>query len=165
MTKNLDTLKEEIPVYAEEKGLALFRAAHFPLDARDTVIWDTQHHPDFRPFIDVAVKLEVKVLVYQTRDFEAEMVDDALARLETSELPREEARVFGRRLRELRAYEGFTCLIELFFDKEAQSFLYGLRTDWYNEFLDILDEIDVSEPDVDDEEDQSGPMGEYFSRN
>jgi len=65
----------------------------------------------------------------------------------------------------LRAYEGFTCLIELFFDKEAQSFLYGLRTDWYNEFLDILDEIDVGEPDVDDEEDQSGPMGEYFSRN
>jgi len=165
MTNNLDTLKEEIPTYAEQKGLALFHAAHFPLDARDTIIWDSQRLPDFRPFIDVAAKLEVKVLVYQTREFDSEMVDDALARLESSELPREESRALSRRLRELRVYEGFTCLLELFFEKDVQSYLYGLRTDWYNEFLDILDQLDTDSDMDDDDEDSSGSMGEYFSRN
>lgn len=164
MTKNLDSIKEEIPLYATEKGLDLFHAAHFPLDARDTIIWDTLKFPDYHGFIDIAAKLDVKFLIYQTREFESEMVDEALSRLESSELPKEESRAFSRRLRELRVYEGFTCLIELFFDKDAQSYLYGLRTDWYNEFLDILDEIDDSEPDMEDDDDP-GPMGEYFSRN
>jgi hypothetical protein len=38
-----------------------------------------------------------------------------------------------------------------------------LRTDWYEEFLDILDQID--EAFAAGTEEDGGPMGGYFSRN
>ena len=69
------------------------------------------------------------------------------------------------RLRELRAYDGFTCAIELSFDENGRVFMFELRTDWYEEFSDLLDEIDSAIPHAEDDEPDEGPIGGYFSKN
>jgi hypothetical protein len=63
----------------------------------------------------------------------------------------------------MRAHEGSVCAIELSFDYEGRVFLFDLRTEWFEEFSDLLDEIQllVAEPNNDDE----SPIGGYFSRN
>jgi len=37
----------------------------------------------------------------------------------------------------LRAYEGFTCALELSFDLQARVYLFNLRAEWYEEYLDL----------------------------
>jgi hypothetical protein len=66
-------------------------------------------------------------------------------------------------LSDMRAHEGSVCAIELSFDYEGRVFLFDLRTEWFEEFSDLLDEIQllVAEPNNDDE----SPIGGYFSRN
>ena len=70
-------------------------------------------------------------MVYHHRQFAADQVNDALDRLETIEMPRDEARKLERRLKELRVYEGFTCAIELSFVLASRISLFELRNDWF----------------------------------
>ena len=77
----------------------------------------------------------------------------------------EEQRGYERRLREMRAYDGFTCAVELSFEREGVIYMFELRTEWIEEFNAILDDIDVSVSPDDDDEDEGGPMGGYFSKN
>ncbi len=79
-------------------------------------------------------------------------------------MPVEERRGFERRLREMLAYQGFTCALELSYDAGGRSYVYELQADWYGEFLHILDEIDSYLPEDDQQEDEDS-MGGYFSRN
>ena len=64
----------------------------------------------------------------------------------------------------MRAYDGFTCAIELSFDFEGRAYIFDLRTEWYEEFNDMLDDIEAAIPD-EDEDDDEGPIGGYFSKN
>jgi hypothetical protein len=50
----------------------------------------------------------------------------------------------------------------LSFDYQGRLYLFGLRTEWYDELSDIVDEIDASLPEPDEGDDD---MGGYFSRN
>ncbi len=104
-----------------------------------------------------------KTVPYQ-RKIWADYIDDAVARLEAAELPRDEQRPLERRLNSLRDYAGFTCDLELSFDHQGRVYCFSLRTEWYEDLLDILDEIDASYPEQ-EEEDGEGPLGGYFSRN
>jgi hypothetical protein len=65
-----------------------------------------------------------------------------------------------RRLREMRRYEGYTCQIELSFDLPPRIYVFDLRTEWFQELSDMLDQID----EASDEPDLPGPSG-YFSKN
>ena len=76
----------------------------------------------------------------------------------------DDRRAIERRLREMRIYQGFTCGIELSFDREGRTYVYDLHTEWFGDFLDTLDEIDSYMPS-EGEEDEEGPIGGYFSRN
>jgi hypothetical protein len=167
MKPNLDTLKTEIPEYLHSKGLAVFQGFVNELHEQKLVFWDVDHEPDYRVFVECAVRAAVQLVVFNYRKFQREMVDDALERLEEADLPREEQRAMDRRLKELRAFDGFTCSIELAFEIQGRFYVYDQRTEWYEELLDLMDQIDSATTlgDLEDDEEDEDMGGGYFSRN
>ena len=161
MKPNLDTLKTEIEQYLEESGLAVFYGYSRALESTPSVYWDCDQYPDYRRFIQAARTVGARVMVFHQRTFMSEQVDEALEQLALCNLTREEYRETEQRLTEMRGYDGFVCGIELSFDHEGRVFLFDLRTEWYDELTEILDEIQVLGSDTDDDP----TMGGYFSKN
>jgi hypothetical protein len=162
MKPNLDTLKTEIEQYLEESGLAVFYGFSRALESMPAVYWDCDQYPDHRLFIKAAQTAGAKVIVFHQREFSAEQVDDALEQLASCDMPREEYRELERRLNDLRIYDSFVCAIELSFDHQGRAFLFDLRTEWYEDLSDILDEIQIMNAESDDDD---TPMSGYFSKN
>lgn len=161
MKPNLDLLKDEIERHLEESGLAIFYGYSRRLDSAPVVCWDCGQYPDYKKFIEAARKAAAKIIVFHQRVFSSEQVDEALEQLEACSLPREEYREFEQRLTGMRGYDGLVCALELSFDHEGRIFLFDLRTDWYEELTEILDEIEVLTTDSGDDP----TMGGYFSKN
>jgi hypothetical protein len=160
---NLNTLKRDIEEYLERAGVAIFRGASGGMEGLDMILWDVEQYPDYQMFLDTARKAGAGMVIFATREFEAEDVEEAMEQLEECEIDRDERRELQSRLRELRAYEGVTCSLELAFDHQNRMYVYEIRPDWYDEFLGIEEEILAHLPA---EEDISGDsLGGYFSRN
>jgi hypothetical protein len=164
MDLNLDTLKQEIVAYLEHSEFAIFRSAPGGLEGLPLVLWDAERYPDYQMFLDTARKTGAKMILFASREFEASEIDEAVEQLDDCDLSREERRDLESRLRDMRAYQGVTCSIELAFDHHARIYVYELRPDWYEEFLSIGDEIAVHLPADEDDEDDDGSLG-YFSKN
>jgi hypothetical protein len=162
---NLDTLKREILEYLDSSGLAVFHGCPGGLDGQSMILWDTERHPDYQTFLDVAVKSETRVIVFASREFQTADTEDLLAQLDDLELSREEKRDYEKRLRELRVHEGVTCSLELAFDYHARLYVYEMQPDWYDEFLSVEDEIMSLVADREDVDDDDEPLGGYFSKN
>jgi hypothetical protein len=162
---NLDTLKREILEYLDSSGLAVFHGCPGGLDGQPMILWDTERHPDYQTFLDVAVKSETRVIVFASREFQAADTEDLLAQLDDLELTREEKRDYDKRLRELRVHEGVTCSLELAFDYHSRLYVYEMQPDWYDEFLSVEDEIMSLVADREDTDDDDEPLGGYFSKN
>src|SRR5690242_17875129 len=160
---NLDTLKVEIENYIEGESFAVFYGYSRVLDSLPIVYWDCERHPDYKLFIKAAKATGTKVIVFHQRELSSEQLDDAFDQLETSDMPRGEYRTIERRRKELRAYEGFTCALELSFDYEGRVFLVDLRTEWYEELSDLMADLQTLETET--EEEDENPMGGYFSKN
>ena len=108
----------------------------------------------------------MKLIVFHHRAFTLDQIDEALERLEQTTMTREEKRSLEARLRELQAYEGFTCVVELTFDHEGRIYIFELRTEWYENLGDIMGEIEAATDYEDDEDDEdAGPMSGYYSKN
>lgn len=166
MKLNLDALKDSILEHLQTEGFVVFHGFCHSGGSRPVAYWDTRSHPDFQAFLSTARQAGIKLVVFNRIEFSSGMVDDAMDRLEEYELPVEERRGFERRLREMQAYHGFTCVLELSFDSEGRTYVYELRADWYLDFLHILDQIESYAPeDAEDEEGEEDSMGGYFSRN
>jgi hypothetical protein len=163
MKPNLDVLKPEIELYVEEMAMSVFYGYTRSLDAVPVVHWDCDQYPDYRLFVQAARAAGAKILVFHQREFYTEQVDDALERLNACELPPQESRSYEDRLNEMRSHEGSVSAIELSFDHQGRVFLFDLRTDWFEEFSDMLDEIQVLTAEADDGGDDS--LTSYFSRN
>jgi hypothetical protein len=163
MKPNLDILKPEIELYLEETGLAVFYGYSRPLESTPAVYWDCDQYPDYRLFVQSARAAGAKLIVFHQREFFSEQIDEALEKLHACELPAQDSRSFEERLNDLRAYEGSVCAIELSFDHEGRVFLFDLRTEWFDEFSEMHDEIQLLVPDPDDSDDS--PITGYFSRN
>ena len=127
------------------------------------MLWDTERHPDYQMFLDVALKSEARVIIFASLEFLAADTEDLLAQLDDLELTREEKRDYEKRLRELRIHEGVTCSLELAFDYHSRMYVYEMQPDWYDEFLSVEDEI--MSLMADDDEDDDEPIGGYFSKN
>jgi hypothetical protein len=164
MKPNLDVLKPEIELYLEEAGIAVFYGYSRPMDPAPTVYWDCEQYPDYHLFVQSARAAGAKLIVFHQREFFSEQVDEALEKLHACELPPQDSHHFEERLSDLRAYEGSVCSIELSFDLEGRVYLFDLRTEWFDEFSEIQDEILLLVPDPDSSDDDS-PIGGYFSRN
>jgi hypothetical protein len=155
---NLERLRKEMLEHLHAAGLVVFHSQPRAESEFSAIYWDTQGHPDFREFVAAAAAAGAKMLTLYSRDFEAGLIEDLMDRLEDSDLDRDERRAIESRLRELRAYEGFTCELELSFDLGDRVYVFERRTDWYENLLDLMDEIEMFEPG--DE-----PMGGYLSKN
>ena len=161
MNLNLDELKNEVLAYMETEAFVVFHGYSRLADADSFVAWDTDRLPEYRSFLSAAKKAGVKMVVYHFREFSPTHLEDAAERLEESELGAEERRGIERRLRGLRAFEGFTCALELSFDYQGRVYLFNLRADWYDDYLNLVEELDAALPDEDEDDD----MGGYYSQN
>ena len=164
MKLDLDALKDSIIEHLEREGFAVFQGFCHSDGSHPMAYWDTGRNPDFQAFLATASHAGVRLVVFNHVEFSIAMADDAMNRLEEYELPIEERRGYERRLREMQAYHGFTCALELSFDSDGRTYLYELRADWYADFLHILDEIENYAPEG-EEGAQEDSMGDYFSRN
>ncbi len=163
MDLNLDTLKREILSYLEGRDYAVFRSAPGTLDGSQMVLWDAENYPDYQMFLEAASKVGVKLILFATREFTPEDISDLLEQIEELNLDRDQQRDYQNRLRELHRYEGQTCSLELAFNHDSRLYVYEMQPDWYEEYLTIEDEVAASmaEDDLDD----GGSLGGYFSKN
>jgi len=161
---NLDTLKQEVLEYLDSAGFAVCHGHPGGLEGPPVVLWDTEHYPDYRMFLEVARKAGINLVVFGTREFEAADLDDLVAQLDDCELTREERRDYESRLRELRIFEGVTCSLDLAFDHHSRLYIFEVQPDWYEDFLGVEDEI-VSRIADEEDADEGDSLGGYFSKN
>ena len=164
MRPNLDALRHEIEKHLESRGLAVFRS--YPRTDSEgsltgTVYWDSENHPDYREFVEAALAAGVRLLALNSRELTSEIVETALAHLSETDLDRDERRALDTRLNEIQAYEGFTCQIELSFDHAQRTYIFEVRTEWFDELNDLVERIEYSYQDEGDE----NPLSGYYSNN
>lgn len=157
---NLDHFRAEIQEYVESRGLHVFHSVPRNGDTHMAVFWDVQQHPDYREFIQAAEVSGAKLVTLAAREFTPDLIEDALERLSETQLERDERRAMELRLREMRAFEGFVCLVEISFDYGQRDYIFETRTDWFEELSEMLERIEGS---FDDEPD--GSLGGYYSNN
>ena len=162
MALDLEALRAEIMAYLEDTGIDVFHGYRRAVDTLNHVYWDSDAHPSFAEFLTAGTKAGVKLFIFHHQALSLDQIDEALDQLEDSELSREEKRNFETRLRQLQAYEGFTCLLELSFSIEGQTYVYEVHTEWYQALNDILAELEVSSEEL---EEDDGTLGGYFSKN
>ncbi|MBZ5631873.1 MAG: hypothetical protein LAO55_01990 [Acidobacteriia bacterium] len=164
MRPNLDALHREIQQHLGTRGLAVFRS--YPRADSDSsltgaVFWDVENHPDYREFVEAAFAAGVRMVSLYAREFTSEVVENALAQLSEADLERDERKAVDVRLNEMRAYEGFTCQIELSFDHAQRTYVFEVRTEWFDELNDLVERIEYSYQDEEDE----NPLSGYYSNN
>lgn len=143
--------------------MAIFYGYAGMSDALNQVSWDTQRHPDFKQFLAAGRRAGAKLIVFHHEALSLDELDDALDRLEESDFASEEKRNLESRLRQLQAYEGFTCRIELSFSVDSRTYIFELHTEWYDALNDILAELEAAEEEQ--EPGDHGSLGGYFSNN
>jgi hypothetical protein len=163
MKPNLDTLKNEIERHLEESGMAVFYGYSRGLESMQGVYWDCDQYPDYKLFVKAAQTAGVKMIIINQREFSTDQLDEALEQLAGCDMPREEYHELERRLNDMRVYDSFVCAIELSFDHDGRVFLFDLRTDWYEDLSEILDEIQIMDAESDSDDDT--PITGYFSKN
>lgn len=163
MPADLESLRTEIENYLRDLGMPVFYGYQPVADNLSEIAWDTKRHPDFKEFVAAAREAGAKLIIFHHHALSLDQVDEALERLEDSELSREEKRNFETRLRQIEPYEGFTCRIEISFSIDSRMYVFELRTEWYETLNDIVAELEA----VTDEEEQAedGSFGGYFSNN
>ena len=164
MRPNLDTLRHEIEQHLESRGLAVFRSLPRTEPERspaEAVYWDAQNHPDYRDFVEAACAAGVRLVTLYARELTPDVVENALVQLPDTDLDRDERRALDTRLHEIRAYEGFICQIELAFDHAQRTYVFEVRTDWFDELNDLVERIEYSYEDEGDE----NPLSGYYSNN
>ena len=164
MRPNLDNLRHEIEQHLESRGVAVFRSYPRGDSERSltgAVYWDSENHPDYREFVEAAYAAGARLVTLYAREFTSDMIESALGQVSEAELDRDERRAVDARLHEIRAYEGFTCQIELSFDHAQRTYVFDLRTEWFDELNDLLEQLEDSYQDEGDE----NPLSGYYSNN
>ena len=161
MRQDLDNLKRDIERQLHEGAYVVFHARSRFTDSSVPILWDTSLHPSPSEFLETALSVGVKLIVFHHREFGPHILEEAFEKLEAAELPRERHREMDRELKRLQGYEGFTSAIELSFDFDGRTYLYEATAPWYDSYLDLLDDLD-QEIEMTDE---PPPMGGYFSQN
>jgi hypothetical protein len=168
MPTDLDKLKTQLPPELESRGFVVFHGLPRADDENGVVMWDAAQRPEYTDFLDCAGKLGIKVIVLNTRPFEKATIDDLQDELESLDFPPSERRDLERRLKKLRPYTGFTANLEMSFDYNGAIYVFEIRSEFMNEFLAIMSEVDVGifpGGNFEDDETDPPPGGGFFSRN
>jgi hypothetical protein len=161
---NLDTLQDEILTDLESRALVIFHSELRSVEMHSAIYWDVETHPDYRQFLDAAVGAGAKLVTVFSSKFSAGQIEEALAQLEDADLDHQEKRAIELRLREMRLYDGLTCHIELSFNHAQRDYIFDIRTQWFQDYEELLDRIDESFAPP--EEEDEGPLGGgYYSKN
>jgi hypothetical protein len=161
MRQDLDNVKREIEKQLRDGAYVVFHARSRFSDDASPILWDTGMKPNPAEFLETALSIGVKLIVFHHREFGPEILEEAFEKLEAAALPRERQREVERELKRLKTYEGFTSAIELSFDFDGRTYLYEATATWYDEYLDLLDDLD----DAMDTGEEPPPMSGYFSHN
>jgi hypothetical protein len=164
MKINLDSIRAEIQEFLEARGIAVFHGSPRGGEDPPAVYWDTEHHPDYRKFLAAAEAAGARLVTLYANHFNEDVVDNALENLELSGFDRDERRAVEQRLREMRAYVGFICEIEISFSVAPRIYIFNLRTEWFEDLNDLLDRVDDAYADEEDDPEPLGGEG-YFSKN
>lgn len=168
MHPDLDKLKTQLQPELESRGFVVFHGLSRADEESGVVMWDTAQRPDYIEFLDCAGKLGVKVIVLNTRAFEASSIEDVQDEIESLEFAPSERRDLERRLKALKPYTGFTANLEMSFDFNGAVYVYEIRSEFMNEFLAIMSEVDVGifpGGTFEDDDPEAPPGGGFFSRN
>jgi hypothetical protein len=164
MKENLDSLKTEIQDYLDHNGFTTFFGHSRGYDDANVVWWDVEKHPDYSAFVKTAEATGIRLIVLHTREMTEQMIDEAFEEMEQSGIDRDQRRSYEKRLEEFRHYDGFTCVVELSFTHEGQVYLFELKTEWFTEFSEMVDDFVVAtDPFSGEGEDDS--LGGYYSQN
>lgn len=163
MALDLETLRLELQAHLDEIGTPVFHGYARMADAIGHVYWDTEGHPDFREFLQVGQRAGAKLFVLHHQALSQAELDEASEYLDDVELTREERRQYENRIRELQAYEGFTCSLELSFAVDGHVYVYEQSTEWYQALSELLGELEAASTEAEDE--GEGPIAGYFSKN
>lgn len=159
---NLESLRTEIEQYLADNNLVLFRShPRLPSSSSGAVFWDTDHYPDFKQFIDTAIATGTSLVSLHATIFSDLDIEDLADQLEEAGLDPSERRQMETRLKELDAYTGFVCQIEISFDHGSRSYIYELLTDWYEDFQDLSDQLEESLDGMN----RDTPLSSYYSSN
>lgn len=163
MSMELEDLKRDIERQLHDGSYVVFHARSRFTDGFVPILWDQDQHPNPAEFLETALSVGVKFIIYHHREFTPEVLSEAFEKLEAATVPRERQREIERQMKRLKGFEGFTCSIELSYDFDGRTYLYEATAPWYDEYLDLLDELDDF---IDfDDEDEAPPMSGYFSQN
>lgn len=166
MKPNLDALKSEIEGHLAAQGMSIFYGYSRLMESLPLVFWDSEKYPDYRLFVKSAQAVGAKMMILNQRELSSDTLDDALEQLASSDVPSDEQRTIERRLKELRVYDGFTCSLEISFDHQGRVFMFDVQTEWYEELNNLLEDLEFLDERHDDGEQQEhGPIGNYFSKN
>ena len=162
MKANLDQLRREVLAHLEATGMTIFKSYPRGMElSSEAIYWDSETYPDFREFVATAQSVGARMMTVFSREFSSDEVDQALETLAESSMNRDERRSVEKRLKELRAYEGFVCQIELSFADQQRTYIFDQPTDWYEELEQLVEEIESSfGAPIDD-----APLGGYYSNN
>jgi hypothetical protein len=162
--QDLNSLSDRILEDLKAQGLAVFQGFLGHTHGATEAYWDAHRHPEHGGYLAIARQVGAKIVVMSQMEFQEAMAEEALADLEECDLSAREKRSLQKRLRDMRAYMGFTCAVKLSFDHDGRAYIYEVRADWYTEFLGILAQLDHSLED-DDYDDENGCGEDYLSRN
>ena len=170
---NPQILKDDILKYLRSEGLVIFRSEANTGPTERTVWWDTQGSPDYKEFVATARAVGAKMILFFDEELEEGEILDAEEALEAAELEPEEYREYARRIGELRSYVGFTSRVGIGFASDGHFYWYDLEAAWYEDLIDVLDELnlagiglgDPEDLDEDDDEDEVPPRGKFYSNN
>jgi hypothetical protein len=167
---DLDKLRAAAVNHINGLGMAIYHGVSRMTEDGRIMMWDTKQHPDFKEFLATAAKLDIKLIVMHVRELSRELLDDLRDELEDSTLSTVERREAEKRLKSIRPYVGFTSTIELSFDFNGTTYLFETHSEFMDEVLSIMSEIDMSLDPAEDtnpfgEEDDDTPPRGFFSRN
>jgi hypothetical protein len=157
---NLETLKREILAHLEASEFGVFYGLTGALEDLPMVLWDVERYPDYRMFLDAARKSGAKLVIFAASEFESSELDELEEHVEVAGLTREEQREYSGRVRELRRHEGSICTLELAFECGSRLYVYELQPDWYDDFVNLEEEIMSQFGDAEDDS-----LGGFYSKN
>ena len=164
MRPNLEALRTEMLDHLASRNLVVFHSHPRADELGAHIYWDTEHYADYRQFVAAAEAAGVRLITVFARVFSDELIENCTELLDGADFGRDERRSLEARLRELSAYVGFTCEIEMAFDLNGQTYVFDLRTDWFDEANELQDSLEAAYSPEEDEE-QKGPLGGYYSNN
>jgi hypothetical protein len=164
--QDLDRLKGEVLDYLRAAGLPIYYCFGMPGE-EGFAYWDTEQHPDWRQFTDVAREAGARMFLFSSREFADEELMSAretLGEVEMADNDREDA---GDFLNTLRPNVGKIAWLRISWQQDGRRFAFERVAPWYDKFLDLMDEIGGALPELSEEEEDDAPGGRggFYSLN